>query len=198
MVMTSLINRYAEANIPVIYWMIDVAVEFHGSDDLKNKYIELTSDLKKTYRKGAAICFAGSPGRGKTMTCTSILKRVIEFGNFSALYTTLPSMVSLIRSSSHEQFLGRQELIFTDFLVIDEFDPRHMGSDAAADLFARILEDIFRIRQQNQLPTLMCTNALGKESMIKNFTGDLKTILDSLLSPVEMVIASGKDYRKTK
>lgn len=47
MMKTSIINRYAGANIPVIYWMKDIAAEFHGPDDLKNKYNDLTADIKK-------------------------------------------------------------------------------------------------------------------------------------------------------
>lgn len=130
------------------------------------------------------------------MTCTSILKRVLEQNKYTAFYTTLPSMVAVIKSNYYEQSMARQELVLTDFLVIDEFDPRHMGSDAGADLFGRIFEDIFRVRLQNKLPTLMCTNALGKEAMVKMVTGDLKTTLNSLLSPVEMLFVNGKDFRK--
>src|SRR5690606_8519381 len=71
---TIAIKRYAESNIPVEYWFLDMETHFKGFATLKKKYDEYTSDIKKTYLDGLAVCFAGSYGVGKSLTSACILK----------------------------------------------------------------------------------------------------------------------------
>lgn len=186
------IQRYAEANIPVIYWDLEMELNFHGDPSLKEKYQEITKDLRQSYREGVAICFAGGHGRGKTMTCCNILKRAVE-KNFSGLYVNLNDIVSvMLNRDSEDRGTARRELLMVDFLVIDEFDSRYMSNDKASDLFGKILEEIFRTRSQNSLPILMCTNDLDVK---KSFTGAIKESIDSLMSTVRTVPVLGKDQR---
>jgi DNA replication protein DnaC len=183
-------TRYSEANIPVRYWELEMN-NFSGDDVLKKHYEDVVKDLKKTYQKGTGLCFAGSFGLGKTMVCSNILKRAVEKG-FSALYVTLTDIVSV--STSNERYEARNELISVDFLVIDEFDPRYMGNtDTASDFFGRIVEDIFRTRSQNCLPTFMCTNS---QSLTDAFHGTIKESISSLMNEVNTIIVLGSDHRK--
>jgi len=183
-------TRYGEANIPVRYWELEMN-NFSGDDVLKKHYENVVKDLKKTYQKGAGLCFAGSFGCGKTTVCSNILKRAVEKG-FSALYVTLTDIVSA--STSNERYEVRNELISVDFLVIDEFDPRYMGNtDTASDFFGRIVEDIFRTRSQNCLPTFMCTNS---QSLTDAFHGTIKESISSLMNEVNTIIVLGNDHRK--
>lgn len=187
-------GRYAEANIPINYWKLKMKDDFVGDKRLLEKYNEIVSDLKSFYISGKSICFAGLHGRGKTMCSSSILKKATEIG-FDALYTTLSDIVSIMtRNDGEEKYSARRELIMVDFLVIDELDPRFMGSDAAADLYARTLENILRTRLQNKLPTIICTNSPNINS---TFSGQLKESLNSLFSDgVEMFPVLGDDFRK--
>lgn len=186
--------RYSEANIPVRYWNLSVAPEdFTGDKILLNKYQEVVKDIKDSYRKGICLCFAGSNGLGKTLISASILKRAVEKG-YTALYTTLSDIVNvLVSASSEEKNLARKELMQVDFLVIDEFDPRYMGSDNAADLFGRVLEDVLRNRTQNTLPLFLCTNS---PSVLESFSGPIKMSIGSLMNYVTTVSVLGKDQRK--
>lgn len=188
------INRYAESNIPVEYWSLKMEKDFHGDPKLLDKYIEYTQDIKQSYINGSSICFAGSHGVGKTMTITSILKKASNKG-FSCLYTTLSDMVSVLTAANNEEkFLARRELMLVDFLAIDEFDSRFIQSDSAADLYARSLENIFRTRSQNKMPTLMCTNS---PNVIESFNGALKASVGSLIKGyLKVVPVFGEDYRK--
>jgi hypothetical protein len=190
------INRYAESNIPIEYWNLKMEKDFHGNENLLNKYMEYTSDLKSSYLNGSSICFAGGHGLGKTFTITSILKKASNKG-FSCLYTTLSDIVNVLTSASAEdKFLSRRELTLVDFLAIDEFDSRFMQNDNAADLYARTLENIFRTRSQNKLPTLMCTNS---PNVVESFNGPLKASIDSLMKGYLKVFpVFGEDYRKKK
>lgn len=188
------VNRYAESNIPIEYWNLKMEKDFHGDSRLLNKYNEYVADLKSSYINGASVCFAGGHGLGKTFTVCSILKKASNKG-FSCLYTTLSDMVNvLIYASVEEKFIARRELTLVDFLVIDEFDSRFMQNDNAADLYARSLENIFRTRSQNKLPTLMCTNS---PNVVESFNGALKASVDSLVKGYLKVFpVFGEDYRK--
>lgn len=187
------IQRYADANIPVMYWKLEM-VDFRGDAILLEKYNEIIGNLKQSYENGVSLCFAGSNGLGKTYTATNILKTAINKG-YSGLYATLNDIVACtINNPSDEKAAARKELITVDFLVIDEFDPRHMGSENAADLFGRILEDIFRNRSQNKMPTFMCTNS---PNVVESFTGPIKQSIGSLMNYVQKVSVLGKDFRKT-
>lgn len=191
-VLSKAFNRYALANIPFRYWPLEMNKHFEGDVVLKKKYEELVLDIKDTYRRGRNVCFAGSFGLGKTMVCSNILKRAVESG-FSGLYVTLLDIISVI--TSNDKYEARSELISVDFLIIDEFDPRYMPSDSAAEFFGRIVEDIFRTRSQNCLPTFMCTNA---PNVTESFSGTIKQSISSLMHGVEPVIVLGNDYRIKK
>lgn len=190
------INRYAESNIPIEYWTLKMEKDFYGDSRLLNKYNEYVVDLKKSYLDGTSICFAGSHGLGKTFTISSILKKASNKG-FTCLYTTLSDIVNVLTSANNEEkFLARRELTLVDFLAIDEFDSRFISSDNAADLYARTLENVFRTRSQNKLPTLMCTNS---PNIIETFNGPLKASIDSLMKGyLKLFPVFGEDYRKKK
>lgn len=187
------IQRYAEANIPVVYWNLEMEFNFIGDPILKEKYLEIIKDLRQSYRDGVAVCFAGRHGIGKSMTCCNILKRAVE-KNFSSLYVNLGDIVSVMLNGkdSEDRAIARRELLMVDFLVIDEFDPRYMSNDKASDLFGKILEEIFRARTQNKLPVMMCTNS---PDVVKSFTGAIKESIESLMSTVKIVPVLGKDQR---
>lgn len=188
------INRYAESNIPIEYWGLKMEKDFIGDQRLLTKYNEYVTDLKQSYRNGTSICFAGGHGRGKTLAVSCILKKACS-KNFSCLYTTLTDIVNtLTQAAGDDKYLARRELSLIDFLVIDEFDPRFMPSENAADLYARSLEGIFRARSQNKLPTLMCTNS---PNVVKSFHGALQESIDSLMKGYLTVFTVfGDDFRK--
>ncbi len=131
------------------------------------------------------------------MTITSILKKASQKG-FNCLYTTLSDIVNVLTvGGGEDKFLARRELTMVDFLAIDEFDPRFMPSDNAADLYARSLEGIFRVRAQNKLPTLMGTNS---PKPVESFKGALRNSVASLMKGYieEFFVYPGEDHRDLK
>lgn len=188
------LNRYAESNIPLEYWKLKMEKDFIGDSRLKQKYDEYVTDVKQSYITGSSICLAGNHGVGKTMTVTCILKKASQKG-YSCLYTTLSDIVNVLtQGSGEDKFLASRELRLVDFLVIDEFDPRFMASDNAADLYARSLEGVFRARSANKLPTLMCTNS---PNVVESFHGPLRASIDSLMKGYTKVfMVLGEDVRK--
>lgn len=188
------INRYAESNIPIEYWSLNMDKDFQGDPRLLEKYKEYISDLKSSYTNGTSICFAGGHGRGKTFACTAILKKAVSKG-YSCLYSTLSDIVNaLIQAPIDDKFFVKRELTMVDFLVIDELDPRFFSSENSADLFARSLETVFRTRSQNKLPTLVCTNS---PNVVESFSGPLKQSVDSLVKGyLKIFPVLGDDFRK--
>lgn len=183
-------HRYFEANIPVKYWNLEMHQDFGGDPSLLSYYKNLIMDLTKIYEDGLALIFAGGFGRGKTMVATNILKRALEKG-YSGLYVGLNDVISAV--TSHEKFTARKELLDTNFLVIDEFDSRHMAStENAQDFFGRIVEDILRIRLNNEMPIILCTNNID---VISAFRDSLQESLASLMNYMDIVPVLGADYR---
>lgn len=130
-----------------------------------------------------------------TMSVTNIIKTASLKG-YTCLYSTLSDIVAVLLSRDAEDaYAARRELMSVDFLVIDEFDTRFMQSENASDLFGRTLENVFRTRSQNRLPTFLCTNS---PNIIEAFTGPIKMSLESLMKGyVKNVIVVGDDFRKT-
>lgn len=189
--MVEAIHRYAAANIPVDYWFRDMS-NFKGDKGLLARYLTIASDIERAYTKGAKLCFAGNYGVGKTLTCACILKKAVEKG-YSGLYVTLTDIVTLMASHNVDgKYVARQQLLTVDFLVIDEFDPRYMGTENASDLYGRILEPTLRTRIQNTLPVFLCTNS---PNVLSSFSGALKQSISSLMGLVPMVPVLGSDYR---
>lgn len=124
-----------------------------------------------------------------TLLVTNVLKRALEKG-YSGLFVNLNDIISAMTSG--EQFKARQELLKTDFLVIDEFDPRYMANKASSDFYGRVLEDLLRNRTQNTLPILMCTNSPNPNL---SFEGSLQQSISSLFNYVDLVPSLGEDYR---
>jgi DNA replication protein DnaC len=191
-ILTKAFSRYFDANIPIMYWKLEMS-KFTGDIALVNIYNELTTDLNKTYKEGKTLCLVGSFGRGKTMTVTNILKKAVQKG-YTGLYVTLNDIISAVYSS--DAYAARKELLTVNFLVIDEFDSRHMSNtNNSIDFFARTLEDIFRTRSQNGLPLYLCSNS---PNPLEAFKGSLKESITSLWNYVEIIPVTGKDFRTEK
>ena len=183
-------HRYYDANIPVRYWGLEMHRDYSGDGNVLNYYSKLIADIPGMYKEGSAIIFAGSFGRGKTMVATNILKRALERG-YSGLYVGLNDIISV--STSNDKGAARRELLDTNFLVIDEFDSRHMAStDNAVNFFGRVVEDILRIRLNNQMPMILCTNNIN---VVAAFRDSLQESLASLMNYMETVPVLGIDYR---
>lgn len=190
--LTTAFTRYYEANIPVDYWWREMT-DWSGPAVLDRVYQDVTKDIKASFKKGERAFFAGKHGIGKTMISCCILKRVVE-KQYSALYVNLTDIIHIMLNSSPQvKSEAREALLNIDFLVIDEFDARFMGTENAADLFGRILEPIMRTRIQNRMPLFFCTNSVKVE---ESFSGPLRASIESLMKVVKLVpVIGGQDMR---
>lgn len=194
-VLVEAIYKYAQSNIPVDYWFREMS-DFQGDKNLLAVYNKISLDIDKSYDDGVCFCFAGGHGRGKTMAASCILKRCIESGKYTALYVNLTDIINIMASSSQNdqniKSTARKYLLSVDFLIIDEFDSRFMGTDNATDLFGRTLEPILRSRIQNKLPCILCTNNTNPDEL---FNGALQQSFKSLMKKFKTIFVIGKDHR---
>jgi len=190
-IMLIAMNRYAESNIPIIYWDLNMD-NFKGADVFKKCYEQYVKNISNMYNDGISICLCGNHGIGKSMTATNMLKTVLH-KNYLALYSTLEDIVNALLNSQEDRFVARKELMIVDFLVIDEFDNRFFNSENSSELFGKTLESIFRTRMQNKLPSIMISNS---PNPLEGFTGNFKQSIDSLFSNVKMISSFGSDFRK--
>jgi DNA replication protein DnaC len=166
--------------------------DFIGPESLKKVYNDIVSDLFKSYSDGKCICLAGNNGLGKSTVVCNILKKACQ-KNYYVLYSTLSDIISALIDAPHvESFSARKELMYVDFLAVDEFDSKYV-SDGAADLFGRNIEHIFRTRLQNKLPTLFCSNS---PNPIEMFQGPIKKSIESLMNKTKLIPIIGQDFRK--
>lgn len=191
--LSEVFQRYYIANIPVDYWFREMT-DWIGPKNIKKYYEEIVSDIDGAFKNGKRAMFAANHGVGKTLACACILKRVLETDNYSALYVNLTDIIQVMLSPTFKE-KARELLLNVDFLVIDEFDPRFMGSENAADLFGRILEPIMRTRIQNRMPLFFCTNSPKVE---ESFSGPLQASIESLMNVVRLVPVIGGDDVRVK
>lgn len=192
-VLTEAFHRYYLSNIPVDYWFREMS-DWIGPKNIKKYYDEIIQDIAGAFKSGKRAMFAANHGVGKTLACSCILKRVVETDEYTALYVNLTDIIQVMLTPSLKE-RARELLLNIDFLVIDEFDPRFMGSENAADLFGRILEPIMRTRIQNRMPLFFCTNSPKVE---ESFSGPLQASIESLMNVVKLIPVIGGDDARVK
>ena len=188
-----LLDRYINANIPIDFWHREMT-NFKGDPKLANIYKIIEQDLKNYYLEGESYLLVGNHGVGKTFFGCGILKLACA-KNYGALYATMGDIVNvLVNGERKVKYDARRELMMVSFLVLDEFDSRFIGSDAAAELFGRILESIIRIRLQNHMPTVLISNNLDPTKALGDNLG--ASIFSLIKGYVKKITVLGKDYRE--
>lgn len=185
------IDTMADANIPEAYWELSYR-NFTGSEHIKTRTEAYLNDIRKSYTEGVSLCYAGSPGTGKTMSACTILKASLKEG-FSAYYTTLSDIAFYLADNMYKTTFYHK-LVGVDFLCIDEVDSRHFAdTESSENFFGRSLERVFRYRIQNRMPIIFATN---HTSLNDAFSGQFKKIFESIAAQsVKTIAAVGLDHR---
>jgi len=186
------LDKLAEAEIPLDYWHRKME-DFYGEQNFKEVVLNYMNSIEKHFSRGLVHCFAGHRGTGKTMAACSILKAAILKG-YSAYYTTMVDSVSHLLSPASYNYRDLVKKI--DFLVIDEVDQRFFPSPGSQQLYGNHFENVLRMRAQNKLPTIICTNS---EDVSQIFGGEFEVSFASLRAQfVKVLRAGGKDARQSK
>jgi len=184
----SRIHRYAKANIPMDYWM-RAFKDFKGDPQFKKIIQKHLKNMDKAYDDGQSFAFVGNLGIGKTYAACALLKMALLKG-YSSQYLNMSDIIEMVQDREF-----KERILNVDFLVIDEFDARYVyPSEKSEQLFGQTMEKILRERFQNKMPTILCSNTVELNKVLK---GDFAKALDSLFSKyLNIIYVSGKDFRK--
>lgn len=184
---------YSAAGIPVRYWGLAFS-DFAGDKRFGEKIKGIISDIDGFFEKGESLAFVGNLGTGKTYAGCCILKKAIV-SKYDCHYTQMTEVISktLSRKTDSNDYLSY--LTSVDFLMLDEFDPRHIfNSEKAEKLFGSTLEYVLRARFQNEIPTILCSNAEDIDEVLSSDFGIAFSSLRNMY--MNVVCVSGKDFRK--
>ena len=190
----SRIKKYARAGIPSEYWNYSFK-NFSGNIILKEKVTCYLKDVGEMYDSGKSILMVGTMGTGKTYSACCLLK-IALMNDFSGMYVNMVDIITnIISNNSINSGEYIQNLLNTDFLVIDELDSRWIfPSEKTEQIFGSYMEYILRSRFQNNMPTIMCSNT---QNIGDIFSGDFSKSFKSLTGHyVDTIVVAGKDYRK--
>lgn len=183
---------YSSAGIPNEYWRYAMS-SYDGDEHFKTFVTTKMNNIDDMYNVGQSYAFVGNLGVGKTFGSCEILKAGLV-NKYDCCYTFMTEVVDMI-TNRETRFAFKQRIQSCDFLVIDEFDRRHVPhSDVGAEMFGATIESIIRMRFHHKLPTLFCSNSSTIQDV---FTGIFGETFNSLFTGnVKEILVSGKDLRK--
>lgn len=141
---------------------------------------------QKPLRKYRGICFFGSNGTGKTML-SSIILREAYLNRFTFKRVTFLNYIKTYTASwnkPHENEIEDETAIkAVDFLVLEE-----IGKEIDSKINSSVLEDLLRYREDNCLPTIICTN-LSPEDLFGRYGNSIASLIKGNAIPVKIADA---------
>lgn len=160
--------------------------------DFINNYV---SDLHKRFLNCEGIFFYGSNGQGKTLLSSLILIEAYR-NRYSCKRVTFSTYVSkytrLWKVPSYEIFI-EQENFNTNYLNVEFLVLEEIGKEVDTKITAPILEELLRYREDEGLPTIICTN-LSLKVMEDRYGASISSLIKGNMTPIKI---SGEDKRLT-
>lgn len=154
-------------------------------------YIECIDNSFK-YNKG--LFLYGSNGTGKTSIASIILKEAYRHRYTAKRITWVDYMTLYTRAwgcNNYDLKMHTEDVIKDiknrEFLVLEE-----VGKEQDSKLAMTLLEDLLRHREDNGLPTIICTN-LAPKGVIERYGASIESLIKGNMTPIKLV---GKDNRK--
>lgn len=150
--------------------------------------------LPRAYARNSGILFCGSNGVGKSFLASLIVKeaykerftaRRVDFTTYLKIYTSVWSAKREIEKADLEENLYTYYKA-VHFLVLEE-----IGKEIDSKIATPILEDLLRYREENGLPTIICTN-LSLSNIHKKYGESVYSLLNGNTVPV---VIEGLDMR---
>lgn len=160
----------------------------YGRKDLKKvkdfvvEYLEAINQ-QMPLKKYKGICFFGSNGTGKTMLSSIILKEAyinrftfnrVTFLNYIKTYT------ASWNKPNENEIEDETAIKAVDFLCIEE-----IGKEIDSKINVSILEDLLRYREDNCLPTIICTN-LSPDDLSERYGKSIMSLIKGNTVPVQI------------
>ena len=182
----NLVNCGVPSRLHDLY-LEDLEVE----DKIKQYVLRYTEHLDKVYKEGKGIYFFGNNGVGKTTLACMILKECytyrytckrITFMDYVSLYTRAWGD-SEVKQEVEEEI---NKIKSREFLCIEE-----IGKENDTKVAVNVLEDLLRYREDNSLPTIICTN-LSPKAIKERYGNSIYSLLKGNCVPIKV---TGEDKR---
>ena len=182
----NLVNCGVPSRLHDLY-LEDLEVE----DKIKQYVLCYTEHLDKVYKEGKGIYFFGNNGVGKTTLACMILKECytyrytckrITFMDYVSLYTRAWGD-SVAKQEVEEEI---NKIKSREFLCIEE-----IGKENDTKVAVNVLEDLLRYREDNSLPTIICTN-LSPKVIKERYGNSIYSLLKGNCVPIKV---TGEDKR---
>ena len=182
----NLVNCGVPSRLHDLY-LEDLEVE----DKIKQYVLRYTEHLDKVYKEGKGIYFFGNNGVGKTTLACMILKECytyrytckrITFMDYVSLYTRAWGD-SVVKQEVEEEI---NKIKSREFLCIEE-----IGKENDTKVAVNVLEDLLRYREDNSLPTIICTN-LSPRVIKERYGNSIYSLMKGNCVPIKV---TGEDKR---
>lgn len=157
--------------------------------------IKYLSDIYQAFEDNQGLFLFGSNGVGKTFIACMIVKEAYRF-RYTARRVTFVEYVSAYTKMWGAKFPEEKEYLeqefynkykAVEFLAIEE-----IGKEVDSKITAPILEDCLRYREDNGLPTFICTN-LDLQEMRERYGMSSYSLMQGNMTPI---LIEGKDKRR--
>ena len=182
----NLVNCGVPSRLHDLY-LEDLEVE----DKIKQYVLRYTEHLDKVYKEGKGIYFFGNNGVGKTTLACMILKECYTY-RYTCKRITFMDYVSLYTrawgDSEAKQEVEEEinKIKSREFLCIEE-----IGKENDTKVAVNVLEDLLRYREDNSLPTIICTN-LSPKAIKERYGNSIYSLLKGNCVPIKV---TGEDKR---
>ena len=182
----NLVNCGVPSRLHDLY-LEDLEVE----DKIKQYVLRYTEHLDKVYKEGKGIYFFGNNGVGKTTLACMILKECYTY-RYTCKRITFMDYVSLYTrawgDSEAKQEVEEEinKIKSREFLCLEE-----IGKENDTKVAVNVLEDLLRYREDNSLPTIICTN-LSPKAIKERYGNSIYSLLKGNCVPIKV---TGEDKR---
>ena len=182
----NLVNCGVPSRLHDLY-LEDLEVE----DKIKQYVLRYTEHLDKVYKEGKGIYFFGNNGVGKTTLACMILKECYTY-RYTCKRITFMDYVSLYTrawgDSEAKQEVEEEinKIKFRYFLCIEE-----IVKENDTKVAVNVLEDLLRYREDNSLPTIICTN-LSPKAIKERYGNSIYSLMKGNCVPIKV---TGEDKR---
>lgn len=165
--------------------------QYNIDPEIKNIFSRYLDNLDQMYEDNVGLMLYGTNGSGKTYLSSLVVKEAYRL-RYSSFRVTLQEFINLqFQKNDLDAFERLQDLIFADFLVIDE-----VGKEIApkSNFNVIVLEELLRQRETSGKPTILCTNLPleGEGGLYQQYGKSIKSLIEGCFVKIKF---TGKDFR---
>jgi len=165
--------------------------QYNIDPEIKNIFSRYLDNLDQMYEDNVGLMLYGTNGSGKTYLASLVVKEAYRL-RYSSFRVTLQEFINLqFQKNDLDVFERLQDIIFADFLVIDE-----VGKEIApkSNFNVIVLEELLRQRETSGKPTILCTNLPleGEGGLYQQYGKSIKSLIEGCFVKIKF---TGKDFR---